>query len=73
MPYNLRIPGQFTERELWAIEALAKLVPPGGVVVEVGSFLGMSSYAWAKSVDPSVTVYCIDAWEKDAEYAQKWR
>ena len=57
MPYNLRIPGRFTERELWAIEAMAKSVPPGGVVVEVGSYLGLSSYAWAKSVDPSVTVY----------------
>lgn len=73
MPYNLRIPGRFTERELWAIEAMAKSVPPGGVVVEVGSYLGLSSYAWAKSVDPSVTVYCIDAWEEDGEYAQKWQ
>ncbi|MDT9225498.1 MAG: tetratricopeptide repeat protein [Limnospira sp. PMC 1279.21] len=73
MPYNLNIPGQFTERGLWAIEALAKLVPPGGVVVEVGSFLGLSSYAWAKSVHSSVTVYCIDSWEQDVEYAQKWR
>ena len=63
MPYNLSIPGQMTERELWAIEALAKLVPPGGIIVEVGSFLGLSSYAWAKSVHPSVTVYCIDPWD----------
>ncbi|MGD1805107.1 tetratricopeptide repeat protein [Dapis sp. BLCC M126] len=71
MPYNLRIPGQFTERELWAIEALAKLLPIGGVVLEIGSSLGLSSYAWAKSVDPSVTVYCIDPWEKNAQYAQQ--
>jgi tetratricopeptide (TPR) repeat protein len=71
MTYNLRIPGQFTERELWAIEEVAKLVPPGGVVVEVGSSLGMSSYVWAKNVHPSVTVYCIDVWENDPEYAQQ--
>ena len=71
MTYNLRIPGQFTERELWAIEEVAKLVPSDGVVVEVGSSLGMSSYVWAKNVHPSVTVYCIDVWENDPEYAQQ--
>jgi len=63
MAYNLSIPGQITERELWAIETLAKFVPPGGIIVEVGSFLGLSSCAWAKSVHPSVTVYCIDPWD----------
>lgn len=73
MPYNLRIPGQYIERELWTIEALAQLVPPGGVVVEVGSSLGLSSYTWAKSVDPSVTIYCIDVWENNPEDAQKLR
>jgi tetratricopeptide (TPR) repeat protein len=59
MPYNLKIPGHYKERELWAIEALAKLVPPGGIVVEFSSYLGLSSYTWAKSVDSSVTVYCL--------------
>ncbi|MEM1173013.1 MAG: tetratricopeptide repeat protein [Cyanobacteria bacterium P01_H01_bin.35] len=73
MAYNLQIPGKFIERELWAIEEIAKLVPPGGIVVEVGSSLGLSSYTWAKSVDTSVTVYCIDVWENDAEYAKKLR
>jgi len=45
------------------MEAVAKLVPRDGVVVEVGSYLGRSSWAWAKSVDPSVTVYCCDPWD----------
>ncbi|WP_158743416.1 class I SAM-dependent methyltransferase [Acidisphaera sp. L21] len=49
-----------------AIEAVARLVPRNGKVVEVGSLFGSSSWAWAKSVDPSVTVYCIDPWEKNA-------
>ncbi|MDZ4842469.1 MAG: class I SAM-dependent methyltransferase [Hyphomicrobium aestuarii] len=65
MPYNLSIPGQVSEHQLKAIEAVAALVPKNGKVVEVGSLFGCSSWAWAKSVDPSVTVYCIDPWEKN--------
>jgi hypothetical protein len=62
MAYNLNIPGQIVEIELRAIESVALLVPENGVVVEVGSLFGRSSWAWAKSVQPSVQVYCIDPW-----------
>lgn len=62
MPYRLDIPGQVTEYQLKAIEAVASLAPKNGIVVEVGSLFGRSSYGWAKSVDQSVTVYCIDPW-----------
>ena len=65
MPYRLDIPGQVSEFQLRAIEAVASLVPRRGHVVEVGSLFGRSSWAWAKSVDPSVTVHCIDPWEKN--------
>jgi len=63
MPYNLAIPGQVSEFQLRAIEIVARLVPADGVVVEVGSLFGSSSWAWAKSVAPSATVFCIDPWE----------
>jgi hypothetical protein len=63
MPYNPAIPGQVSKFQLRAIEIVAALVPPNGTVVEVGSLFGSSSWAWAKSVDPSVTVHCIDPWE----------
>ncbi|TWA53815.1 methyltransferase family protein [Azospirillum baldaniorum] len=65
MPYNLSIPGQMSEWELQAIEAVAALVPPDGTIVEIGSLFGRSSWAWAKSADPSVTVHCIDPWEEN--------
>lgn len=65
MPYNPSIPGQVSEFQLQAIEAVARLVPPQGKVVEVGSLFGSSSWAWAKSVDPSVTVFCIDPWDRN--------
>lgn len=63
MPYNLEIPGQVSEFQLQAIEAVASLVPKGGCVVEVGSLFGRSSWTWAKSVPEDATVYCIDPWE----------
>lgn len=66
MPYNLSIPGQVSEFQLRAIEAVASLVPGGGTVVEIGSLFGRSSYAWGASVPPSATVHCIDPWEGNA-------
>lgn len=63
MPYREDIPGQISTVQLRAIEAVAGLVPLGGHVVEVGSLFGKSSYAWGASVDPSVTVHCLDPWE----------
>jgi hypothetical protein len=62
MPYNLKIPGWMPESELKFIEKLAGTVPPYGKMVEVGPFLGRSSWCWAKSVHPTVTVYCLDIW-----------
>lgn len=62
MPYNLEIPGQVDELQLKAIEVVAAAVPKDGHIVEVGSLFGRTSWAWAKSVHPSVTVHCIDPW-----------
>jgi hypothetical protein len=59
---DLNIPGQMSEEELRGVEHLAKRVRPGGHIVEIGSLYGLSSFTWATSVDPSVTVYCIDPW-----------
>ena len=67
MPYNLNIKGMMHEDELKTIEQLAKTVPPNGVIVEVGSFVGRSSVAWAMSVDRSATVYCYDIFNKNIE------
>lgn len=60
---NEQIKGELSKEELIAIAALARSVPPGGVVVEVGSYMGLSSWHWAKNVDASVTVYCVDPWD----------
>lgn len=62
--YNLDIEGFMTESELIQIEKWAHEVPANGIVVELGSFKGRSAYTWSKSCDPSVTVYCIDAFQE---------
>lgn len=62
MPYKLSIPGQVTEYQLRAIEAVASLVPAGGTAVEIGSLFGRSSYAWGSSIPASARLFCIDPW-----------
>ncbi|WP_254070717.1 class I SAM-dependent methyltransferase [Acidisphaera sp. L21] len=52
------------DNEAEAIELVASLVPRHGVIAEIGSLLGRSSWIWAKSADPSVTVHCFDPWEQ---------
>jgi len=46
------------------LEKFAMRVPPNGVVAEIGSFMGRSAWGFAKTVDPSVKVYCIDLWKE---------
>lgn len=58
--YDLNIDGFTSEHDLMQIEKWASSVPKNGVIVELGSYKGRSSYAWAMSCDSSVTVYCLD-------------
>jgi hypothetical protein len=62
MPYKLSIPGWMPESELRILEQLAKAVPPGGEMVEVGPFCGRSSWCWSHSVGAGARVNCIDIW-----------
>jgi len=63
MPYNLDIPGWMPEPELKILERLARLIPPGGAMLEVGPFCGRSSWCWSKSAHPDVTITCVDIWD----------
>jgi hypothetical protein len=62
LPYNLSIPGWMPESELKTLEQLAQAIPAGGRMVEVGPFVGRSSWCWSKSVHPTVRVTCLDIW-----------
>lgn len=63
MPYNLDIPGWMPEPELKILERLARTVPAGGAMLEVGPFCGRSSWCWSKTVALGATVTCIDIWD----------
>lgn len=63
MPYNLDIPGWMPEPELRILERLARTIPAGGAMLEVGPFCGRSSWCWSKSVAPSVNITCVDIWD----------
>ena len=63
MPYNLDIPGWMPESELKLLERLARTIPAGGAMVEVGPFCGRSSWCWSKSVAKDVSITCIDIWD----------
>lgn len=61
MPYKTDIPGFMAEADLKVMEQLAREVPAGGAIVEVGSWLGQSTWCWAASA-PLATIYAIDLW-----------
>lgn len=65
MPYNDDIPGWMPEVDLKTLELLARRVPENGLIVEIGSYLGRSSWTLAKSCHPSVKVVCIDIWSDE--------
>ena len=44
----------------------AKEVPPGGVVVEIGSYKGRSSCFIASGLSEGATLWCIDTFESDS-------
>lgn len=60
---NRAIPGQMTDGELRRLIDLARAVPPGGVIVEVGSLYGLSAWHMAKHCSPGTRVFCIDPWK----------
>lgn len=50
---------------MFVLENLAKFaseVPVDGIIVELGSFVGRSSYAIGMNKHPSVKMYCFDKW-----------
>jgi len=57
------VPGWLSESDALVIEHLCNLLPPSGVVVEVGSFLGKSGTEWAKNfrkLNKEYEIICMD-------------
>lgn len=57
------VPGWESEDEQKLLQELAREVPKGGVIVEIGSEYGMSASIFASSSEKDVVVYAIDPQE----------
>ena len=60
---NYDIPRTMTLQGLEYLGRLAKTVPPGGVIVEVGPLFGSSTWVLAMNAPSDVKVISIDTWQ----------
>jgi predicted O-methyltransferase YrrM len=60
------IPGYIYDEEVILLQQEAAKVPENGVIVEVGSFKGKSTYALAEASKQSVVIYAVDTWDNRA-------
>lgn len=71
----LKVPGRMDLDELAFLAALAKSVPAGGHIVEVGAFYGRSTTAMARA-NPAASITSIDTFEDvpwTARYAAQYK
>ena len=59
--HAFNVPGWMHLKDLDVIKHIAGHIPPHGVIVEVGSWLGQSTCAWAEHTQ--ATIYAIDLWQ----------
>lgn len=69
--YDNNVPGFLFGNDLHVISTIAKTIPENGIIVEIGSFMGKSSVAWADNCHTTVQVYCIDPLP-EFTYNGKW-
>lgn len=68
------VPGWMSDDDLKSIEKLCEKLPPTGLIVEIGSFLGKSSSTFAKNLDiqnKQLDIFCIDSWQWPMEMVRK--
>jgi predicted O-methyltransferase YrrM len=67
------VPGYLSEEDMQAIGELVTMIPPTGILVEVGTFLGKSAVEWAKNIQQQHKDYkiiCIDSFNSPIEILQ---
>lgn len=60
---NRDIPHNMTLEGLEYLGRMARTVPKGGLILEVGPLFGASTWVMANNCDPSVRVISVDTWE----------
>lgn len=62
--YHKQIPGYLSDKESRELFRVALLLPPNSLVVEIGSWLGKSSFILAKAIEnKNGKLYCIDPFD----------
>jgi len=69
----MAVDGQTTERECENLFLMAREVPAGQAIVEVGVFRGRSLCSLALGAQPRVQVFGIDVWRSEGDYAYACR
>ena len=69
MNYNLDIPGWMSETDLLILSRLASHVPENGNILEVGSFLGRSTYALYAGKPASAHLEIVDTFKLSNNYS----
>jgi len=67
---DISIPGKMSIEEMQFLAALARQVPAGGNIVEVGPFYGRSTHVMARS-NPLASIHSIDTFE-DVEWTRNY-
>jgi precorrin-6B methylase 2 len=57
---NEKIPGWMTTNELKVISVIARDTPENGIIVEIGSYAGRSSFHWLVNSKSTVKFICVD-------------
>jgi predicted O-methyltransferase YrrM len=65
-----RISGWFNLSKAIAVQQRVKTLPPGAVLVELGSFHGRSSVAIAAVMPEGAVLHCVDHFQGSAEHHQ---
>jgi predicted O-methyltransferase YrrM len=66
--YNLDIPGWMSETDLEILKTLASYVPSQASILEIGCFVGRSTYALYSGKKPEVKLSVVDTFEVNETY-----
>jgi predicted O-methyltransferase YrrM len=68
MKINTEIPGYMSARELKIIALAASMIEPGKDFLEIGAFLGRTSWVISQNLPDSASLTCVDQWRFSSIY-----
>lgn len=65
---NDNIPGWMSSRDLRLLGYTASIIKSNSIMIEIGSFIGRSSWAIASNLPQGARLHCIDVWDFTPRY-----